>query len=114
MAIIVIDIDDFTLVNDRHGHGAGDELLCEVTALWASAIRGTDAIARVGGDEFVVVMERAMGDQARAVLDRVRGLTAQSFSAGIAAWDGLTPFEAMVARADEALYADKRLRRGAP
>ena len=56
-AIILIDLDNFKEVNDRHGHGAGDTVLTEVAKRLISTVRGSDTVARFAGDEFVVLME---------------------------------------------------------
>ncbi len=56
-AAVFIDLDNFKLINDTLGHGAGDELLCAVTARLQSAVREPDTIGRLGGDEFVVIAE---------------------------------------------------------
>jgi diguanylate cyclase (GGDEF)-like protein len=56
VALLVFDLDDFKPVNDQHGHGAGDQVLTKVAQRLKRHCRGDDAIARVGGDEFVVVM----------------------------------------------------------
>ena len=57
VAAVFIDLDNFKLINDTLGHGAGDELLCAVTARLQSAVRETDTLGRLGGDEFVVIAE---------------------------------------------------------
>ena len=66
-ALLLIDIDDFKYVNDTLGHAAGDELLRSVTATLQRRVRSTDVLARVGGDEFALLLARAGADEARTV-----------------------------------------------
>jgi diguanylate cyclase len=121
MAVMMMDVDGFKTVNDRLGHGMGNELLKEVANLLRFAIRVGDEPYRFGGDEFVLLLSDADADGARIVATRIqeiyrsmgqtlRGTDVQvSFSIGIAMFpeDGTTP-EVLLARADEALYAAKR------
>lgn len=58
LAVIMFDIDQFKLVNDRHGHAAGDAVLRHIAAVTARVIRSTDTLARYGGEEFVLVAPR--------------------------------------------------------
>jgi diguanylate cyclase (GGDEF)-like protein len=121
MALMMMDIDGFKEVNDRLGHGVGNELLKEVANLLRFAIRVGDEPYRFGGDEFVVLLSDADGEGARIVATRIqdiygsmgqtlRGTDVQvSFGIGIAIFpnDGTTP-EVLLARADEALLIAKR------
>lgn len=72
LGILVIDIDHFKAVNDRHGHAAGDAVIRHVSALVESAIRTTDKAARFGGEEFVVLLREVDELTVRAFADRVR------------------------------------------
>jgi diguanylate cyclase (GGDEF)-like protein len=121
MAVMMMDVDGFKAVNDRLGHGVGNELLKEVANLLRFAVRVGDEPFRFGGDEFVLLLSDADGAGARIVASRIqdiyrsmgqtlRGTNVEvSFSIGIGVFpeDGLTP-EALLARADEALLRAKR------
>ncbi|GAA0485626.1 hypothetical protein Ade02nite_09170 [Paractinoplanes deccanensis] len=109
VAVALIDIDHFKRYNDTHGHPAGDRLLKEAAAAWRDQLRAGDLLARYGGEEFGVLLIGQSIDTAVAVLDRMREVTpqGQSFSAGVALWDGHEIPEQLVARADEALYEAK-------
>ena len=109
VAVALIDIDHFKRFNDTHGHPAGDRLLKEAAAAWRDQLRTADLLARYGGEEFGVVLVGQSLETAIAVLDRMRSVTpnGQSFSAGVALWDGREIPEQLVARADEALYRSK-------
>jgi diguanylate cyclase (GGDEF)-like protein len=125
MAVMVLDLDGFKQVNDKLGHGAGNELLKEVAHLLRFAVRVGDEPFRFGGDEFIVLLSDADADGAMVVATRVsdiyrtmgqtlRGTDVEiSFSIGIAVFpdDGETA-EALLAKADEALYQAKRAGRG--
>ena len=70
VALLMLDIDDFKRVNDVYGHGAGDSVLCELSELLRSTLRGSDVVCRLGGEEFGVIMascdaEAALGLSAR-------------------------------------------------
>ncbi|NRQ50805.1 diguanylate cyclase [Aeromicrobium stalagmiti] len=72
IALLMIDLDHFKPVNDQHGHAAGDVLLVEVAARLRSAVRQTDVVARVGGDEFVVLCPEITGpDEVGDLADRL-------------------------------------------
>lgn len=72
VSLAFVDLDDFKGVNDTMGHEAGDELLQAVVRGMKAAVRGMDTVARVGGDEFVVLLPGADEGQAAEVMDRVR------------------------------------------
>jgi diguanylate cyclase (GGDEF)-like protein len=69
--LAVVDIDDFKQVNDRHGHAVGDQVLCEVGRRLQGAVRGTDTVARMGGDEFVVLADGGGGDGLAQLANRL-------------------------------------------
>jgi diguanylate cyclase (GGDEF)-like protein len=110
LSAAIIDLDDLKVFNDEHGHLAGDRLLVSAVAAWQEVIRPSDFLARVGGDEFMLLMADCPAEAGMAVLARVRAATPQgsSCSAGLAVWDETeTAFE-LFERADAALYAAKR------
>jgi diguanylate cyclase len=109
LAVAILDLDRFKDFNDRYGHQAGDRLLKSATSAWSQMLRSTDLLCRYGGEEFSVLLPGATTDQASEILDRLRAVTPQeqTFSAGLACWDGQEVSEELVARADRALYAAK-------
>jgi diguanylate cyclase (GGDEF)-like protein/PAS domain S-box-containing protein len=125
-AVIFVDVDRFKPVNDRYGHTAGDELLRVVATRLQRAVREKDVVGRLGGDEFLVVCPDVGGPgEAMAVADRVRGSVAGvvrlgattvdvRVSLGVACAAAGTTADALVARADAAMYEAKRNRAGIP
>jgi two-component system cell cycle response regulator len=72
LAVVMVDIDHFKALNDTHGHAAGDRVLVEVASRLQSVLRPTDLIARVGGEEFLVVLPEAGAEEALQVAERLR------------------------------------------
>lgn len=109
VCVALLDLDRFKELNDTRGHAAGDELLRRAAVAWRDVLRSGDVIARYGGDEFAVALLDSDLAQAREVADRLRAATpdGQSCSVGLAEWDSGESLERAIARADEALYADK-------
>jgi diguanylate cyclase (GGDEF)-like protein len=109
ITIAMIDLDGFKAVNDKLGHVAGDGLLQEAAAAWQQLLRKTDLLARVGGDEFLLLFPECPADRAQTVLDRMRAAMPpeQSYSAGTATWDGAESALELLERADRALYEAK-------
>ncbi len=109
LSVALLDLDHFKDFNDGHGHQAGDRLLKSATAAWAATLRGTDLLCRYGGEEFALLLPDATVEQAAEVLQRMRAVSPQeqTFSAGLACWDGQEISDELVARADRALYAAK-------
>jgi diguanylate cyclase (GGDEF)-like protein len=125
IALLAIDIDHFKSINDTAGHLAGDAVLRELSDVLSQTSRGGDVVARVGGEEFVVLLPDSDAEVATAVGERlagairehdfrmVRGSRQVTISVGIAAVQVTDEHisESLRARADEALYVAKRLGR---
>ena len=120
--VLALDLDGFKAVNDRFGHDAGDELLCDAAAALVGAVRAQDTVVRLGGDEFCVLAPQTGPASADHLIARVRaalagvtaGVSGLSASMGTAVFpaDGTTP-EALLAAADlAALEAKRRARSG--
>jgi diguanylate cyclase (GGDEF)-like protein len=109
LCVALLDVDHFKVFNDTFGHPAGDRFLQNATLAWALQLRGTDIIARFGGEEFAVVLPDCQLQDAAAVLDKLRSNTPteQTISIGIAQWDGRETQQALLQRADTALYQAK-------
>lgn len=121
LSVIVVDVDGFKRVNDRHGHLCGSRALSEVAALVRESMRRTDLVARLGGDEFAVVLPNTDGKGAVAAGDRLRARVARhvfllhdgldvrlTASVGVATASGSDLTEsALLDRADGALYSAK-------
>jgi len=109
----LIDLDHFKRFNDTHGHQRGDALLRSTAQAFAARLRNDDLIARYGGEEFAVLLHGCDLENAMRLFDRLQGMlpAGQTFSAGIAASDGGEEGQAVVGRADAALYRAKELGR---
>jgi diguanylate cyclase (GGDEF)-like protein len=121
LSVILFDLDEFKQVNDTYGHGAGDSLLKAFADKLSRATRGSDASARYGGDEFLVVLPECKPENVQHVLKRLDGIRVDiegrslpiALSAG---WAELLSGESgkdLLARADAALYANKRAKSAA-
>jgi diguanylate cyclase (GGDEF)-like protein/PAS domain S-box-containing protein len=123
VGVLLIDLDDFKLVNDTMGHGTGDDLLVAVAARLTSVLRPRDTAARLGGDEFAILVEGAahaeeieeiaarVVDALGAPFDVAGGLTT-SVSVGVATAPGVRGSAEMLSQADLALYAAKGAGKG--
>jgi diguanylate cyclase (GGDEF)-like protein/PAS domain S-box-containing protein len=110
VCVAMLDLDHFKRFNDEHGHQAGDRLLKQLAGIWRQALRPTDVLARYGGEEFVVLLPNCGPDRAVDVVERLREAMPerQTCSAGLACWNGSEASDALLSRADAALYQAKR------
>jgi diguanylate cyclase (GGDEF)-like protein len=110
VSIALIDIDGFKSINDAYGHPGGDALLVDVARSWRSALRPDDVPARIGGDEFAVLLPGCTEADAAVVIARLRDQmpAPHSCSVGLATWDFAEPADCLMRRADDALYDAKR------
>ena len=85
LLFLMVDLDHFKLVNDRHGHQAGDQVLCQVAEVLSRTARLTDTVARVGGEEFLVVARQTDNTGAPVLAERIRAaIEAHAFDVGAA------------------------------
>src|SRR5690606_4925237 len=124
LTLVFIDLDDFQLVNHRHGHLVGDQVLAEFAQVLSRRLRGADLIARYGGEEFLIVLGNSGADAALTVIQRLLDEIARTpmavvdgvplyvtFSAGLATHGEHERFEGahdLLNAADQALYGAKR------
>ena len=110
LAVVMVDLDRFKAFNDAHGHQAGDRLLAELGSIWRTQLRVTDFVARYGGEEFAALLPACPPEEAITVLERLRVAipNGQTASVGVAYWDGNETPEALLGRADAALYQAKQ------
>jgi len=122
-SVMVLDLNDFKATNDRYGHPVGDTVLKDVGEFLISHLRHHDVACRTGGDEFSVLLPDLPADDCGHLVDRLRsGLDAAnaerripiSLSIGTASWpEAGDTVDALLTRADEAMYADKHRHRAA-
>ncbi len=107
--VVLMDLDNFKVFNDARGHAAGDELLRAVARSWNGAMRPYDLLARIGGEEFGVLLPATTADEAMDVADRLRRAVpdGQTCSAGVAVITGETGGNSAMRAADAALYEAK-------
>jgi diguanylate cyclase (GGDEF)-like protein len=119
-AVLMLDLDRFKEVNDTHGHQAGDRMIQEIAAVLRDRTRESDVLARIGGDEFAIVLPRCTPAEARVVAESVAQAIAEhrsgderlapiTASVGVAIFgnDPRTSIETVISEADTAMYAAK-------
>ena len=117
LSLILFDIDHFKRVNDTYGHQTGDQVLIQLAVTVGSAIRATDLLARWGGEEFVLLLPGSDQNAARVLAEKLRlRVASQDFSDvdritcsfGVAAWEPHDTADALLKKADDALYRAKK------
>lgn len=119
--LLLADIDHFKSVNDRYGHVAGDRVLQRTATLLQQRMRGTDIVARWGGEEFLLALKECQPEEARRIAEELRAdvegvkvdlddgqVISVTLSIGIGTYDGFEPVDVAIARADAGLYEAKR------
>ena len=111
-AIVLADVDDFKLVNDSQGHTAGDLALVDLAQLLRSCVRDTDLVARIGGDEFAMILPGASRQAAQEVVDRISARTTNAPLKVSLGWvHSEENVDDLLDAADQAMYRDKRQRK---
>src|SRR6476660_1500891 len=118
-AMLFVDVDGLKMINDTLGHRAGDEALIQIAALLAKGVRHSDVVARIGGDEFGILLESSDDDAAHETATRLVDQICScdfmhdgdalplSVAIGVGMIDALDTAEVVMERADEAMYARK-------
>jgi len=117
MSLIILDLDDFKLINDQHGHLAGDKVLTQLTQLAMSRIRSTDRLFRYGGDEFLILANFSDAQTTHVLAEDIRKLIHDdkvvagqhvSVSLGISQYRTGETADEWLLRADQAMYSVKQ------
>ncbi|HJT69140.1 MAG TPA: GGDEF domain-containing protein [Terriglobales bacterium] len=120
LSILMVDVDKFKEVNTHFGHLTGDFVLAEIAGVLKSSIRGTDAVVRYGGDEFLLLLADTTADGAQIVVDRINSRledwnaaghlkdTRLCLSIGITEWQNGQTLDEILNRADSKMYEHKK------
>jgi len=107
LTLVHIDLDGFKEVNDREGHAEGDRLLRQCADNWSGVIRAGDILARIGGDEFLLVLPGSNSDDARRLMGVLKEVSPIGWSFGVAELAPEEELQDCVDRADAELYNQK-------
>jgi len=116
LSIISLDIDHFKNVNDKHGHDYGDTVLITFSMILSDSIRTCDMVARIGGEEFLIILPQISKDSAYQVAERIRITVSEynftkleqlTVSMGVAEFESTDDFDTLLKRADDGLYHSK-------
>lgn len=119
-AVAILDVDNFKQINDRLGHQAGDAVLLQVARSCQAIVRDMDVFARIGGEEFAVLLPQTSATEALALIDRLRLqvqglrfdslplLTGVTLSGGVVSAEAVAEVDAIMHAADHAMYQAKR------
>lgn len=118
--LVLLDVDDFKVINDKYGHIAGDKILQNIASILRANLRETDVVSRIGGDEFIIILKNSDLDSGKAVAEKLRNyIEKESFiidgmeinvtvSVGVSLIDNRTEsYEEVYGYADNALYFAK-------
>ena len=121
VSFLLLDVDNFKLINDNYGHDAGDVVMKFLATILKEEVRAFDLVARYGGDEFIIMLVNANQGQAYSIAERIRSAVAKTpvtvdsrtlnihLSGGISSFDAKDPeLKVILKRADDALYRAKR------
>mgnify|MGYP003339890930 CR=1 FL=1 len=111
VAVALVDLDHFKLINDTFGHNRGDQLLQTMAHRMLACVRDTDTVVRLGGDEFVLLLSRLSVAQAEPIVRRLSERLPIEASFGLADWPLESSFEESLKVADAAMYDQKRGKR---
>jgi diguanylate cyclase (GGDEF)-like protein len=119
LACLIVDLDHFKSINDTFGHAGGDKVLCEFVGLVRSTLRASDAVGRLGGEEFAILMPGTVLDHAKSLAEQLRsaamrhsvetdkGACSYTLSGGLAIRLSGETLDQLTLRADRALYQAK-------
>ena len=120
IGLVYIDLDHFKQINDNHGHQAGDEVLVQTAKRLKEVVRETDTVARIGGDEFTIILtDIPRNEEVKVFIDRLHHSLRQTMiigggirwqptaSIGVAISDGQESLESLIGKADKTLYKVK-------
>ena len=123
LSFIMVDIDQFKIINDTYGHPLGDVVIKKLAELFLTRLRNQDIVGRYGGEEFALILPGATIADSKKICDVLRvqfskyGFTADdkeffvTFSAGISCFDGVNDAASIILEADKALYKAKQMGR---